>query len=71
MQEPQPRDKIFQFAKQNRLYLSCMESCYQNFYSALNTEEKVCLLKCNDRKSDLLSSNLGLYKNILLLNHEV
>ena len=70
MQSQVERDKTFLFSKRNQLYLSCMESCFTNFSTNLSTEEKVCLLKCNDRKSDLLASNLGHYRNIILLNHE-
>ena len=69
MQERQERDKSFLFAKENRIYLSCMEHCFKNFSTELKDEEKVCLLKCNDRKSDLLSANFELYKKLILMNH--
>lgn len=70
MQRQSDRDQTFLFSKHNRIYLSCMQHCFKNFSTELSTEEKVCLLKCNDQVSDLLASNLGHYKNILLLNFE-
>ena len=64
------QENMLRKAKEQRIYYSCMTTCFQDFHMEMTLEEKDCLLKCNDRKHEFLTKNYTQFQNMILKNLE-